>query len=153
MKHLSAVSSFSKACIGITPDNRIHLWDTDTRRERSNYVEKNHLSHTYTCHTWKQDVKDNLGIFAVGCSDGTVIMWDLVRGVVTRTIGVANESPAVTDIVISNDSKSIYVCSLQSSINQHSLSDGSLMQSFKGGKKGVLKVALNPKVEVLAIGR
>jgi WD40 repeat protein len=143
-------SNGSSSFIHISHDNRIHLWDTDTRKERRTYVEKQHLSHTYTCSSWRAGKRDNLGYFAVGTSDGTIILWDLTRGVVSKTLGKANESPVPTSVVFSNDSKSLLVSSSQNHIVQYDLSTGEESHTFKAGKKGVLKVAVNPKVEVVA---
>ena len=63
-----------------SPDNRIKLWDVDTKKETRNYVEKRHLSHSYTCWDWNHGKKD-LGMFAAGTSDGSIIIWDLMRGI------------------------------------------------------------------------
>ena len=147
------ISSLTKSFIFVTKDNRIHLWDTDSRREKHSYVEKNHLSHNYVCCCWKQVKQDSLGFFAVGCSDGVVIIWDLARGVVVKTIGVSNESPVPTDLVFSIDGTSIFVSSSQNHIIQYRLVDGEQINSYKAGKRGILKLAMNSKVDVLAVAR
>jgi WD40 repeat protein len=92
-------------------------------------------------------------MFAVGFSDGVVVVWDLSRGVIAKTIGVANESEAPTDVVFSNDSKSIFVSSNQNQIVQYDIATGNEIKSLKTGKKGVLKMAMNPKVDVVAAAR
>lgn len=45
----------------------------------------------------------DLGVCAVGSSDGVVIIWDLTRGVVSRIIGKLNESPAPSESTFSKD--------------------------------------------------
>lgn len=147
----SCFSSNQANCfITVSQDNRIHLWDLNTNKERRTYVEKLHTSHSYTCSSWKAGKKDNLGHFAVGASDGTIIVWDLTRGVVLKTLGKPNETPVPTSIVFANDSKSLFVSSAQNQIIQYDLITGEETNSFKAGKKGVLKIAINPKVGVIA---
>jgi len=60
------------------------------------YVDKNHLTHSFTCFAWSaepttsssNDSKStiNSNLLVVGCSDGMIIVWDLSRGVIIRTI-------------------------------------------------------------------
>ena len=119
----------SKSFLHVSSDNRIHLWDTDTSNERRSYVEKN-----------------NLGYFAVGASDGTVIVWELTRGVVSKVFGHVNESPIPSSIAFSNDAKAIFVTSSSnSSVVQYDLSNGEQSNAFKVGKRGVNKIVMNPK--------
>ena len=108
-------SPHAKHLLVSTTDNRIKLWDVDTKKETRNYIEKRHLSHSYTCWSWGYGKKDSLGLFATGTSDGTVILWDLVRGVVIKEIGSA-DSAVASDVSISKDAKQILVSS--SSLNQ-----------------------------------
>ena len=145
----------AKSFINISSDNRLHLWDIDTRQEKRSYVERNHLEHTYTCFaSWNNPkAETDLGYFAVGTSNGTVIVWDFSRGIILKTIGVAKESPVPTDIVFSSDGKSIFVSSSQSHVISYSVATGEQLRSYKGGKKGNLKLALNPKANVLAVAR
>ena len=152
MAEASFCSNESNSFIHISNDNRVHLWDTDTRKERRTYVEKQHLAHSYTCSSWRSGKKENLGYFAVGATDGTIIVWDLTRGVVVKTFGKINESPAPTSLAFSNDSKSLLVSSAQNHVIQYDLTSGAEIRSVKAGKKGVLKMALNPKVDVIAVG-
>ena len=143
-------------------DNRLSLYDADTQKRQRVFVEKNHLSHSYTCFAWSAagggtgkrgtgdgGVDDLLG---VGCSDGTIIVWNLVTGTVDRVLGVSNETPVSTDLAFSNDKGSLFVSS-QSSVLQYSIKDGALMQTLKAGKRGALKLAMNPKANVLALAR
>ena len=149
----SAFDVKSKTFAHLSQDNRLHLWDVDTRKERKGYVDKNHLSHSFTCFNWKQGKKDTLGEFVVGFSDGTLIVWDLVRGVVSKTIGKANESEAPSDLSFSNDHNSVYVSSSNNKVLKYSLKSGEVEKTIKVGKKGILKLAVNPKADVLAAAR
>lgn len=113
------------------------------------------MSHSYTCFAWGQDVETKgagvLGFCAVGTSDGTIVVWDLTRGVVVRTIGTPGSSPAPTDIRFSHDLESIFACSSDSSIYEYSIKTGETKQALKGFKKGALRLAVNQKV--LAVAR
>ncbi len=149
----SAFGVKSKTFAHLSQDNRLHLWDVDTRKERKGYVDKNHLSHSFTCFNWKQDKKESLGEFVVGFSDGTIIVWDLARGVVSKTIGKVNESDSPTDIVFSNDSKSVFVSSKQNTVLKYNLKTGELEKSLKAGKKSILKLASHPTANVIAAAR
>jgi WD40 repeat protein len=108
------------------------------------------LAHSYTCFAWGQDVAtqgvDALGVCAVGTSDGVIIIWDLTRGVVVRTIGTPGAAPPPTDIHFSSDLKSIFACSSDSSMFEYSVSTGETKQVVKGFKKGALRLAVNQKV-------
>lgn len=141
----------SKTFLSITGDNRIHLWDIDTRRERRSYVEKNHLSHEYTCSSFYGNHKDSLGLIAVGTSDGQVFVWDLARGVVVKNI-VSESGERISDLVFSNDGLSLFTISSSSAgLNQYSLDTGELVRTYKANKKGSSKVAMNPKADVVAV--
>lgn len=149
----SKLSQSTKSFVTVSADNRIHLWDTDTRKEKKTYVEKNHLAHSYTCSDWKQTSANSLGHFAAGCSDGVVIIWDFVRGVVSTTIGAPGQHSAPTALAFSADAKTIFVGTADSVVSQYNVKDGEQVGSFKGGKKGTSVLAMNPVVDALAIGR
>ena len=143
----------SKSFVRITTDNRIHLWDVVNGKEKRAYVEKHHLSHSFTCFCWRPGLKDQ-GRAAVGYNDGVTVIWDFTRGVVVKTIGIVNESAVPTGAILSNDSSSVYISSAtQDNIVQFNALSGAVERSLKAGKKGVSHMALNPKAEVLAFSR
>lgn len=150
---LSSISSSSKLFTYISKDNRIHLWDTESKKEKRSYVEKHHLSHQYTCFDWKQLSADNLGLFAVGCSDGTIVIWDLVRGIVVTTFKIGDTNSNITSVVFASDATSVFVSDEQNSVHQYLIESGELLKSIKAGKKSIQKLALNPRVDVLAVAR
>jgi WD40 repeat protein len=100
----------------------------------------------------KDDKIDGYGYFAVGCNDGTVVTWDLSRGVVVKSIGISGESEVPTCIAFSTDGKSIYVGSNGEKIIQYEVKTGEQISSFKSGKKGCLKISINPVANVIACG-
>ena len=137
----------------ITADNRVSLFDCDINKRRHAYIEKQHLSHKYTCSAWNHGKKAELGELAVGCSDGVILIWDLARGVVARVIGDASKGLAeVRDVAFSSDGKSLYACSEgESFIKIYSVADGALQRTLKGNKKGSNKLAVNPKAQAIAL--
>ena len=153
MADASFSSNESKTFIHVAEDNRVHLWDTDRAKERASYVEKHHLGHSYTASAWKGGKKDSLGYFAVGASDGTVVVWDLTRGVVSKVLGTAHESPVPSSLAFAADAKSLLVASSSHhSVLQYDLDNGEQTKAYKTGKRGISKIALNPKADVLAVG-
>ena len=140
----------SKHFLAISGDNRLRLWDIVNNKEKRCFVEKQHLSHSYTCFTWGQDIATNgmsdLGMCAVGTSDGVIIIWDLTRGIVAKTIGTPGSGAAPTDIKFSSDLKTIFACSTDNNMHEYSVATGESMQVIKGFKRGTLRVAVNQKV-------
>ena len=154
-------------------DNRITLYDADSQKRQRSFVEKNYLAHAYTSFAMVGGGGNSNGssssssssggkrrnsgggdggdeLLAIGCSDGTIILWNLVTGMADKVLGNANESPVPTDLAFSNAGNSLFVSS-QSSVVQYSVKDGALVQALKAGKHGALKLAMNPKAAVLAI--
>jgi U3 small nucleolar RNA-associated protein 5 len=101
-----------------------------------------------------QIAKDSaLGYFAVGTTSGTVVIFDLERGIVRTTIKItdptssSSDVPVINDIIFSNDAKSIYVATNSSTIQKIDWSTGSVESTRKAGKKDVIKLDRNPKLD------
>jgi WD40 repeat protein len=94
-------------------------------------------------------MNSNLGRFAIGCSDGSIIIWDFVRGVVIQNL---NHSIAPTDILFSHDGLSLFVSSSNNIIKQYHIDNATIIKEIKIGKKNITRLARNPVVDVLAIG-
>ena len=148
---LTSFSSQSKLFIVISADNRIKLIDTDTKKEKRAYIEKDHLSHNYTCLYWFQKSADVLGLLAVGCSDGKVVIWDLVRGVVVQTI--INGVNSITSVTFNNNGSYLFISDTLNYINQYQLGEDAVVNTIKTGKRDVQRIAMNPRVDVLAVAR
>eukprot|EP01038_Epipyxis_sp_PR26KG_P010777 gene10777-14470_t len=147
----------------ISMDNRIHMWDASLNKKNSlTYIDRNHLSHKFTCLSWRpinttqqeQNDSDQTSL-AIGFDDGVVLLWNLSRGIVSCTIdgmGQSNSSASYpTDVCWSNNGKSIFISySQQPEIVQYDSNTGELIKTIKAGKKGILKLAMNPKLDVLA---
>lgn len=131
--------------ISLSSDNRIHLYDIESGKEKRTYVEKNNLSYTYCCHAWSNFAKVNdkvsLGYYAVGTTSGSVFVWDLDRGVVKFTLALDS---APNDVKFSDGH--IVVSTSTSSIVKYDLASGKQISSTKIGKKPATSIAINPKV-------
>jgi len=71
--------------------NRLHVWDAVTRRELYALNEIDSLLHSYNSYAFGSSSgskKDKTRLYAVGASDGTVIVWDLQRGVMINMLGM-----------------------------------------------------------------
>jgi WD40 repeat protein len=68
-------------------DNRLRIWDTATGALRQQCVSANHLAFKYTCLSWCQSRRKRAqGLVALGTSMGHVIVWDLNRGEIWKTL-------------------------------------------------------------------
>jgi WD40 repeat protein len=140
----------------ISGDNRIHLWDIESKKEKISYVDKNHLSHKFNCFSWLQlSIDNNIGdtkisTLSVGYSDGKILNWDLLRGVASSSFDtIGNVSPS--GIVYSLCRKYLFISTVsENSISKYSLSSGEVLATIRVGKKPVSKIAINPKVDVIA---
>jgi WD40 repeat protein len=149
----------SRLFLHISGDNRIHLWDIESKKEKISYVDKNHLSHKFNCFSWSQQSIDshigdaNISTLSVGYSDGKILNWDLLRGVPSSSFDtIGNNIPS--GIVYSLCKKYLFISSLSENlITKYSLSSGEVLATFRIGKKPVSKVAINPKVDVIAASR
>ena len=139
-------------CFGARQSHKFMGCRAEDKRRRV-YIEKKHLSHTYVSCAWRHGNKDDLGTLAVGCSDGIVLIWDLVRGVVSTVIGNSDEIHGeISDVAFSRDGKSVYASSeKQSTINEYKVSDGSFVKSMKGHKREPQDLLGNPKTDALMI--
>ena len=147
----------SKQFLYISNDNRIHIWDIDSKKEKISYVDKNHLSHQFNCFAWVCHMIDdklgdsNISLLSVGYSDGKIINWDLMRGIATssfETVGTACPS----GIAHSHCKKNLFVSAVSdNSITRYSLPTGEVLGTLNAGKKGVSKIVMNPKIDVLAV--
>lgn len=144
-------SQDGKHYINVSKDNRLQLWDTESSKSKRSYVEKQHLAHSYLSFAWNQK-NGELGTYAVGASDGTVLVWDLGRGVVVKTVGQPNGTIPLS-MVYSSDGDRLYVGSTTSSIVAYDVESGNQISELQAGKKGPIIVRKNPVDDVIAAAR
>ena len=138
-----------KSYLSVASDNRLCLFDSENSTEKGSFVEVNHLNHVYTCHDWLGGRIGERDYFACGASDGTIIVWDITRGVVAKTLGKVNGTVA-TSINFSLDRKTLYVATGENFISAYSVQTGEQLTPIKCGKKPVKRIRSNPKANVLA---
>ena len=82
--------------------NRLHVWDATNRRELYSLNEIDCLLHSYSSYAngTTGNKKDKTRLYAVGASDGTVIVWDLQRGVTINMLGTISIVHFLLDYVL-----------------------------------------------------
>ena len=149
--NFSSFDSKAKSFLICSSDNRVKLFDVDKKFEARNYIEKRHLSHSYLCCS-RSKLNDDFGYFAVGTDDSCIIIWDLPRGIVLRELSLPADS-IPHDIQFSLDSKYVYVSLSSNKVLVYDIHSGELIKTIKSGKKSALRIAINPKLEVLALAK
>ena len=135
----------------VSKDNRLRVFNTATRKERQSYTDRKHLDATYTCLAWGQEANAGLGRIALGSALGSVLVWDLARGVVIQTIALGTNS-APTDLCFSKDLSTLLISSNLSDIVEYSIKTGQLVNSYKGSKKGASALSVSPSSNSFAVG-
>ena len=109
-------------------DNRVKVYDTDSNKEKTTLVDKDYQNNTYLCqtHNLKVDKKNGESngseLFAVGCENGQIIVWDVKRGIITCNLNMKNPSALkVYDLTISKDQKQLWTCSNTEMIAEYDL--------------------------------
>ena len=143
----SFFGSSSKQFLTVTHDNRVCLFDAETKTEKRSFVEKDHLTHSYTCFDWLGGKSDN-DMFAAGASDNTIIVWDFNKGIVIKTFRCEN---VPTSIQFSVDQKLMYIASSENAIAMYDIKTGEKVGAIKNGKKSVMRITCNPKANIAAI--
>lgn len=82
--------------------NRLHVWDATNRRELYSLNEIDCLLHSYSSYAYGTtgNKKDKTRLYAVGASDGTVVVWDLQRGVTINMLGTISIVHFLLDYVL-----------------------------------------------------
>lgn len=94
-----------------------------------------------------------MGLIALGMENGSVSVWDLSRGVVSRKLGKDSNLSPVTDVAFSPDGKSIYSSSSDKYITEWDIESGSVKNRLKGDKNGTSKLCLSTAKKCIAAGR
>lgn len=136
-----------KQFLTVTHDNRICLFDAETKVEKRSFVEKDHLTHSYTCFHWLGGKSDK-DLFAAGASDNTVIVWDFNKGIVIKSFKCENVPSAIQ---FSSDQKIIYVTSSENAVSMYDVKSGEKIGTIKNGKKSVMCILCNPVDNIAAI--
>ena len=122
-------------------------------------MEKDYLQSEYTCYTHSSskdsNTNSNKELFAVGCANGSIIIWDIARGVVISALnssstpsnnssssgGTKRSKDSYTvplDIVISTDQKRLFVCDGSDLIREYDIMKAKLITTTKRNQKTIL---------------
>ncbi|KAJ1424550.1 hypothetical protein B484DRAFT_449492 [Ochromonadaceae sp. CCMP2298] len=143
--------------------SRLRIVSAD-RGSSQRYVDRNHLSHSPTCSAWgplptaKEGEKKGPSLLAVGFDDGTVVIFDLAKGLAAATLGTVGDS-APSDLCFARDGSSLFVCSKHApTITQYTSTattkswlSATMVTLKSGSKKGLNRLAMNPRVDALAV--
>ena len=70
-----------------TEDNRLKVWDVATGEMKHTCVSSDHLAAKYTCIAWcPGEGKKQRGLVAIGTSVGSVMLWDVNKGELMKTL-------------------------------------------------------------------
>lgn len=121
-------------------------------------MDKDHLLSKCTSIAWQslpsQKTKSaSLGMIALGMENGSISVWDLARGVVSRKLGKDSNLSAVTDVAFSPDGKFLYSSSSDKYIIEWDIESGSIQNRLKGDKNGTSKLCLSTMKKCIAAAR
>jgi WD40 repeat protein len=127
----------------VSNSGRLCIFPTDGS-SRQQLVEQDGLASPPTC----------LGVAGssavVGKEDGSLVVWDLPRGV-ARKLSTDRHASAVTDLALSIDGESLYTASAGKDIFEWRVSSGKLARTLRGDKAGT--TCLCAQGSMLAAGR
>ncbi|KAL4162079.1 WD repeat-containing protein 43 [Phytophthora ramorum] len=128
-------------------DGRLKLWNVATSTLQQELKELDPLSYRYTCLTWSQPASkskkrdSDLGLLALGTSNGSIMMWDLATGEVKHTL--QNEtSHAVQALVFNPQDSLLYASSTDKHVLEWIVSSGQTQRKFRvrsGGASALKK--------------
>jgi WD40 repeat protein len=132
----------------VCTDGRIRALDLVTLEEKVSFIPPISTSNRIngSAHAFKRTKQH--AYIAIGTTDARLLIWDLVRGVILKTI---NLEASCVHCVFSNDGEAIYISIQSAHVYQYDIQSGKEMKALKVGKKAVTKFCVNPKANVLAI--
>uniref|UniRef100_H3GFU4 Uncharacterized protein n=1 Tax=Phytophthora ramorum TaxID=164328 RepID=H3GFU4_PHYRM len=130
-------------------DGRLKLWNVATSALQQELKELDHISYRYTCLTWSQPASkskkhdSDLGLLALGTSNGSIMMWDLATGEAKHTL--QNEtSHAVQALAFNPQDSLLYASSTDKHVLEWIVSSGQTQRKFRvrsGGASALRKLA------------
>ena len=132
----------------VNQDARILAFDLVTLEEKftlSPPLSSKNIVHRH-CHSFQRYKLSSY--FAIGTIDARVFIWDLERGIISHTLQLT--SPCY-QCILDIKQGSIFLHMHSTQVYQFDLKTGHEIQSFKVGSKNIDKIALNPKVRLMAV--
>ncbi|KAH7484702.1 WD repeat-containing protein 43 [Phytophthora ramorum] len=157
--HWTPSNSRSKLSLDGAPTvlyGHLKLWDVAAGALQQELKERDHLSYRYTCLTCSQPaskskkrcVDSDLGLLALGASNGSVVVWDLAM---KHTL--QNEtSHAVQALVFNPQDSLLYASSIDNYVLEWSVSSGQTERKFRVGSGGASALGVSSDIAVLAAG-
>lgn len=150
----------------VSEDGRLKLWDVAGGALQQELKERDHLSYRYTCLAWtqanastssskkskKRSGASDLGLLALGTSNGSVVVWDLATGEVKHTLQADASSGAVQALAFNPQGSLLYSSSSDKHVLEWSVSSGSVERKFRVGSGGASALAVSADGEILAAG-
>ncbi|POM73166.1 Hypothetical protein PHPALM_10007, partial [Phytophthora palmivora] len=147
----------------VSEDNRLKVWDVASASLQQELKERDHLSYRYTCLAWSQASKSkskkrsgtsDLGLLALGTSNGSIVVWDLTTGEVKHTLqtDAGHGSGAVQALAFNPHGSLLYSSSSDKHVLEWSVSSGKVERKFRCGSGGASALAVSADGEILAAG-
>ncbi|KAL4177722.1 WD repeat-containing protein 43 [Phytophthora ramorum] len=128
-------------------DGRLKLWNVATSALQQELKELDHISYRYTCLTWSQPASkskkhdSDLGLLALGTSNGSIMIWDLATGEVKHTL--QNETSHTVQALAFNPQDSLlYASSTDKHVLEWIVSSGQTQRKLRvrsGGASALKK--------------
>ncbi|OWZ20940.1 hypothetical protein PHMEG_0004584 [Phytophthora megakarya] len=147
----------------VSEDNRLKVWDVAGASLQQELKERDHLSYRYTCLAWTQASKtkskkrsgsSDLGLLALGTSNGSVVVWDLTTGDVKHTLHaeVVHGSGAVQALAFNPQGSLLYSSSSDKYVLEWNVNSGQVARKFRCGSGGASALAVSADGEILVAG-
>ncbi|KAL4158329.1 WD repeat-containing protein 43 [Phytophthora ramorum] len=157
--HWTPSNSRSKLLLDGAPTvlyGHLKLWDVAAGALQQELKERDHLSYRYTCLTCSQPaskskkrcVDSDLGLLALGASNGSVVVWDLAMKHTLQN----KTSHAVQALVFNPQDSLLYASSIDKHVLEWSVSSDQTERKFRVGSGGASALGVSSDIAVLAAG-
>ncbi|CAH0514720.1 unnamed protein product [Peronospora belbahrii] len=148
----------------VSDDGRLKIWNIASSSLQQELKERDHLSYRFTCLTWIQSGSKNkskkrsnandLGLLALGTSNGSIIVWDLAIGEIKHTLqtDASHGADAVQALAFNPQGSMLYSSSSDKYVLEWSISSGQVERKFRCGSGGASALAVSADGEILATG-
>uniref|UniRef100_A0AAV1V595 Small-subunit processome Utp12 domain-containing protein n=1 Tax=Peronospora matthiolae TaxID=2874970 RepID=A0AAV1V595_9STRA len=146
----------------VSEDGRLKLWNVASSSLQQELKERDHLSYSFTSLAWtcnpkskskKRGSGNDLGLVALGASNGVVVVWELATGQVKHTLQSDASHGAVTALAFNPQGSLLYASSASDKyVLEWSLSSGQVERKFRVGSGGASALAVSGDGAILAAG-